>query len=500
MTDNAKKAVKKSTKRYTKKKLQNILDEYQQPVLSLIYDKEKLEKSLEKLKNNLTESVIRFEKLEEVPMLVEMIRDDFNNKYSGASTDTIIRIMSVLMYIMDCKGLLDETIRQEHVVDSSALVKFVEKEAKDDIEAYSIWAKWVKPGIYPIIPMQILDTKETKSIDELTARYEKLIEPSRIGKTADKLKDKVPDKVKGIIEDAGHAVEEAEIYKKVMELAVDGFDILVKNAAKVSVNETDVIEQINKTMKDNHIFTLDEVCYARGYDIQKIVSRFKTQNVLVAFAEGGATGAAGLAGIPLNLASSLFIFYRAVQSIAMYYGYDVKNSAEEMEIATSVFMEAMDPGKGSSTEIGDMIAKVMTMSEALVVKEVAGKGWTAMAEHGGLCLLITQIRALAHSAAKKALINANKKGLEPKMFEGILKALGKKLSQDAVKKFATPAAAAVTALMDVSTMNKVLEYADIFYNKRFVLEKQTRIEICDDPELAKDVDFDVLEEVQEIVN
>ena len=45
----------------------------------------------------------------------------------------------------------------------------------------------------------------------------------------------------------------------------------------------------------------------------------------------------------------------------------------------------------------------------------------------------------------------------------------------------------------VSTMNNVLEFADIFYNKRFVLEKQTRIDLCENPELAKDVDFEVLD-------
>lgn len=484
---------KKQNKRYTKKQMQGILDTYQPLVSALIYDHEKVEAYLKHLEEKLTDRVIRFEKLESVPKLIEMVRDDFNNDYTESSVETIYRVMATLMYIMDHKGILDEKVRQTFEIDSHALIKYVEKESKDDIEEYSEWAKWVKPGTYPIIPVQVLDQKEEKSIEELTQRYEKLLAPSTVGKVTNKMKDLIPDKVKDLIEEAGHTIEGADLYKKVMELAVDGFDVLVQNTAKVTVSEADVIKQINKTLTDNHIFTLDEVCYARGYDIKKIVSKFKTQNVFVALAEGGATGAAGLAGIPVNIATSMLIFYRAVQSIAMYYGYDVKNSAEELEIATSVFMEAMDPGKGSSSEMGDMIAKMMTMSEAIVVKQTVGKGWTAMADQGGVCLLITQIRALAHKAAEKALANANKKGLEPKLFEGLLNALGKKLTQETVEKFATPAAAVVTALMDVSTMNKVLEFADIFYNKRFVLEKQTRIDLCENPELAKDVDYEVLE-------
>lgn len=143
--------------------------------------------------------------------------------------------------------------------------------------------------------------------------------------------------------------------------------------------------------------------------------------------------------------------------------------------------------------MGDMIAKVMTISESLVVKNTVQKGWAAMADRNGLTLLITQIRALAHASAKEALEAAGKKELEPKLFEGILKALGRKLTQDAVEKAATPLAAVITALMDVSTMNKIVEYAEIFYNKRFLAEKQARIELCEDPSLAKDVDYEVID-------
>jgi len=65
----------------------------------------------------------------------------------------------------------------------------------------------------------------------------------------------------------------------------------------------------------------------------------------MAFAEGGATGYFGFAGLPLNLVLSMFLYYRAVQSIAMFYGYDVKHDSAELVIAGEVFMSALSSGE-----------------------------------------------------------------------------------------------------------------------------------------------------------
>ncbi len=40
------------------------------------------------------------------------------------------------------------------------------------------------------------------------------------------------------------------------------------------------------------------------------------------------------------------------------------------------------------------------------------KSWQDMASRGGVCLLLAQMRALANSAAKKAVEEAGKKGIE----------------------------------------------------------------------------------------
>lgn len=482
----------RKAKKYSKKQLEYTLALCRRSATNLLNDVKLRDKYLIQLEKKITGTVVKIERLESLPMLIKILNDACNKSYKRISSECLIDIAGAISYVLSCKGISKSKARELSKVDTSAIVGYVSRKHKTEIEKYRNWEKWEKPGIYPLVPSVVIDEKEQNSIELLTKRYEKLIEPTAAAKLSKKIKDKVPEKLKKMLEDAGGAIQNADLYDKVMKMAADGFDILISNSAKVTVSEKDVIKQINSTMKENRIFKLEDACYARGYDIAKLVNRFKTQNVFVALAEGGSTGLLGLAGIPFNLATSLFIFYRSVQSIAMFYGYDVKNNADELEIATNVFMEAMDPQKGSGSEMGDMIAKVMAMSEALVVKETVNKGWQAMAEHGGVTLLLTQIRALAHASAKKALTNAGKKGLEPKLFEGVLKALGKKFTQEAIEKAATPAAAAITALMDVSTMNRVIEYADVFYNKRFLAEKQVRIELCENPHLAKDVEYEVI--------
>ncbi len=99
----------------------------------------------------------------------------------------------------------------------------------------------------------------------------------------------------------------------------------------------------------------------------------------------------------------------------MFYGYDVKNDSTELVIASEVFTNALSPSTSdANNEATNIIGKIMLMSQAAVVKQTAKKTWTDMAARGGIPLLLAQ-------------------------------------------------------------MKKVLEYADIFYQKRFIVEKESRI-------------------------
>lgn len=210
---------------------------------------------------------------------------------------------------------------------------------------------------------------------------------------------------------------------------------------------------------------------------------YKRSHLLTATADGAATGALGFAGIAPNLVISIFLYFRAVQSVAMYYGYDIKNNPDELEIASSVFMSALTPEKDlANNELTAAIGKFMVFTETTAVKQTTKKTWTAMAEHGGLALLITQIRALSHTAAKKALEAAGKKGIEQTVFKNILEQLGKRMTLKSTG-FAMPIIGGVFgAFFDTAQMKKIINYADIFYHKRFIEEKELRINYLFDPD------------------
>jgi hypothetical protein len=115
------------------------------------------------------------------------------------------------------------------------------------------------------------------------------------------------------------------------------------------------------------------------------------------------------------------------------------------------------------------------MSKAAVVKQTAKKTWTDMASKGGIPLLIAQMRALANKAAQKALEKAGKKGLENSLFREAFEQIGRKLTLKFVQRAVPVVSAVLGALIDSEQMKNVLNYADVFYQKRFILEKENRI-------------------------
>lgn len=85
------------------------------------------------------------------------------------------------------------------------------------------------------------------------------------------------------------------------------------------------------------------------------------------------------------------------------------------------------------------------------------------------------MRALANKTAQKALENAGKKGLEKSVFKDVFEQIGRKLTLKTIEKSVPIVSALLGALIDTSQINKVIEYADIFYHKRFIMEKEERI-------------------------
>ena len=328
------------------------------------------------------------------------------------------------------------------------------------------------------LPVPICDSKELAALDKLTKRYEDLTEPGIVSKAADAAGKLLPGPVKRLLPQIGKNITEQELYRQIMAIAGSGFGTLMELAAKSALSEKDILEKINK--KGTYQFSsLEEICLARSYDLANVADSLKRRNVVAAAFEGGATGAVGLAGLPFNLALSTFLYFRAVQSIAMCYGYDVKGDSGEMEIASSVFMGGLSPDSNvQNNELSYALSKIMVMGKTDFLKQAASKGWQHMAKQDGVALVLTQIRALASKVAQKALEKAGKQNvLENSIFRDILTQIGKKMTQKNISKAMPVISSLFGALCDAAQMKNVLEYADIFYQKRFIAEKEERIGI-----------------------
>lgn len=91
------------------------------------------------------------------------------------------------------------------------------------------------------------------------------------------------------------------------------------------------------------------------------------------------------------------------------------------------------------------------------------------------CIASSADALLGKRDGKKALENAGKKGLENNIFREIFEQVGRRLTLKAIQRAVPVVSAGIGALVDTAQMSTVLQYADIFYHKRFLIEKKERV-------------------------
>lgn len=331
-----------------------------------------------------------------------------------------------------------------------------------------------RPHIELRVPEPLLDERERRELDEIAAAFKRMREKNLFDKMGKAAAGMLPRPARNLAKSFGDAAQAQDIYKQAMEYVAKGYKILEEQAIRLSLDEGGAVAAVNKHSRVR-VERLEELCLLRSYDLARTVQDEKSGHLATAFAEGLATGVPGFAGIPFNLACSTFLYYRAVQSIAMLYGFDVRGNAEELVIAGQVFAAALTPGESEVDGMSANITKIMALGQAALVRDAVKKGWTEAARQGGIPLVIVQLRALASKTARNALDKAGKKGLEASMFQGVFRAVGKKLGQKTVQRAIPVVGGVIGGTLDTVQMSSVLEYADMFYRKRFTLEKEIRI-------------------------
>ena len=196
-----------------------------------------------------------------------------------------------------------------------------------------------------------------------------------------------------------------------METAGAGFYTVQENSSKWTLSKRKVVEILNNDQY--HMKTFPEICTLRSYYIEKMaVNRRKRIDLPSAMAGGAATGFFGLAGVPFNLAYTFFMYFRSVQAIALFYGYDVVDDPRELEFASSVTMTCLSPHlEADVNNLGTVISKMMLAANVSSLKKsLSNLSYKQMAQKGGAELLYVQIRALAHASAKKRSMKREKTG------------------------------------------------------------------------------------------
>lgn len=329
--------------------------------------------------------------------------------------------------------------------------------------------------------ISFLDQKEIELLDTLTQEYEKFIEPGTVIKQLTRTKDKVsgllPEKVKKITTDSLKKASDWVVIQKVIESAGKGFGTVQENTARVTFDKSKIVHYLGDDTYQ--ISEFEQICRLRSYHIEGIaLNNRKLLDLPVAFAGGGVTGFFGLWGVPFNLAYTFFMYYRSVQAVALYYGYDVIDDPRELEFASSVTVTCLSPHLESNNiqNLGSIIGKMMFATNVTTLKESLSKlTYTQMAERGGAELLYVQIRALANSQAKKALEKAGKEGAEAGIFKNLLEQIGRRMGKETGKKAVPVLGAIIGSLSDTHTMNKIIKGANLIYHKRFLFEKNIRV-------------------------
>lgn len=362
-----------------------------------------------------------------------------------------------------------------------------------------------------LAPAPILDDRELTSIDTLTERYRALSEPGPIGRglaiaglfVPKEVKDAVARGKDIVLHDSG---EGGELYTEAVAMVGRGFGAIERQAAELSCSESFILTRLNETT-GRHLQSLDEICLLRSYEIASAVEPYKRADRQIAFLEGCLTGLPGVAGIPFNIALATLLGFRATQSVASFYGYDVKRDPVELALAGEVFIHSMEhrapeaateqsgPESAGEPELegaSSPIERVLLIGKGVAIKIGVKNGWKELAMRGSMAALMTEMRSIAlHTAEEQAVRNAEKQAarigaeqaarlgtreVEQVVVRDALQQAGKDAAQKLMQRSIPLVSGAIGGYFDAKKVARALEVADIFYQKRFIIEKERRVQ------------------------
>ncbi len=167
--------------------------------------------------------------------------------------------------------------------------------------------------------------------------------------------------------------------------AIEGCLNALMFSADYTFSDADVIKEV--ASHNAELNSLNRIANSNDLESMDLsANTFWNWNLGYAVAEGGVTGAGGLAGLAANIPALYAIVFRCIQQIALCYGFDTSNDEEKVYMLGILSV-------ASSADVKSRQAAMVFMRQIQV--DIMKKTWKKLAQEGGRGALITMIKQTA---------------------------------------------------------------------------------------------------------
>lgn len=171
---------------------------------------------------------------------------------------------------------------------------------------------------------------------------------------------------------AGNAVLAAPYVGDALQKAVKGLISVCNDAAQWSVRPEAILEEFRSDGHE-HILTLDNISELKLEDVDKTVGWLGAKYKSLALAEGAGAGAAGIAGIAIDIPTLIALNLRAIGEYATYYGFDIERQEERL-FAFNILALSSSPADASKNVA---MAQLVKISQQVAKKQT----WKQLEQH-----------------------------------------------------------------------------------------------------------------------
>ncbi len=266
-------------------------------------------------------------------------------------------------------------------------------------------------------------------------------------------KIKSPLKIDGLSQFATKPIE--MVSKKIIPTEIgdqvaDALIIIIEKTilgSKRLVTDEQIIEEIQK--HDSSMVKIDDIRKSRNISaMNKAALSFIRSNTAFTAAQGAASGAKGLLGLPLNVPALFTAVFRMIQQICSCYGFDYERPEERDFILKILAISASTKEKEKNTALKDI-----ELSDAIIKAQYSAVATATYLKHTEISLLKQSWDSMDDKSALIVLRNS-------------LKSIGFQLTKKKALQMIPAISAIIGAVFDSVYTNDVGIIANLLYRQR----------------------------------